>query len=68
MLFSNHKIIISKIKFTDDACLKLVKVPRVFLKIVLQGCVNYAKESNITLINGATMDKINDKRNQEKKR
>lgn len=57
-----------KIKFTDEACLKLVKVPRVFLKLVLQGCVNYAKENNITLIDGATMDKINDKRNQEKKR
>lgn len=57
-----------KVKFTDEACLKLVKVPRVFLKLVLQGCVNYAKENNITLIDGATMDKINDKRNQEKKR
>lgn len=57
-----------KIKFTDEACLKLVKVPRVFLKLVLQGCVNYAKENNITLIDGATMDKINDKRNQEKKK
>lgn len=57
-----------KIKFTEDACAKLVKVPRVFLKLVLQGCVKYAKENNITLIDGKTMDAINDKRNQEKKR
>lgn len=56
------------IKFTDDACKKLVRVPRVFLKTVLNGCVKYAKENNITVIDGTVMDQINDKRNKEKKR
>ena len=38
------------VKFTEEACATLVKVPRVFLKLVLQGCVNWAKENNVTLI------------------
>lgn len=57
-----------EIKFTDSACAKLVKVPRVFLKTVLNGCVKYAKENNITVIDDKVMDQINDKRRQEKKR
>lgn len=57
-----------QVKFTDDACQMLVKVPRVFLKMVLTGCVKYAKENNITLIDAEVMKAINDKRNAEKKR
>lgn len=57
-----------KVKFTDEACAKLVKVPRVFLKLVLKGCVDYAKEYNITLITAEVMDDINDKRKKEKSR
>ena len=34
------------VKFTDEACAKLVKVPRVFLSTVLKGCVAWAKENN----------------------
>lgn len=56
------------VKFTDDARKKLVRVPRVFLKTVLSGCVKYAKENGITLIDEKVMDAINDKRRQEKKR
>jgi flavin reductase (DIM6/NTAB) family NADH-FMN oxidoreductase RutF len=56
------------IKFTEDACKTLVKVPRVFLKIVLQGCVDWAKANNVTLIDENHMKIINDKRNTEKKR
>ncbi len=55
-----------EIKFTEGACKRLVKVPRVFLKTVLTGCINYAKENNIKLIDEKTMDAINDKRRQEK--
>lgn len=55
------------VKFTDEACLKLVKVPRVFLNTVLKGCVAWAKENNVTLITDKDMDIINDKRNKEKK-
>jgi len=57
-----------KIKFSDDACQTLVKVPRVFLKLVLQGCIDWAKENNVTLITAKEMKIINDKRNKEKKK
>ena len=54
------------IKFTDAACATLVKVPRVFLKTVLQGCVDWAKQSGITLIDETHMKIISDKRSAEK--
>ena len=56
-----------EIKFTDEACAKLVKVPRVFLSTVLKGCIAWAKENNVTLIKDKHMDIIQDKRNKEKK-
>ncbi len=56
-----------QIKFEDEACAMLTKVPRVFLKIALQGCIDYAKDNQITLITAADMQKINDKRAKEKK-
>lgn len=55
-----------KIKFSDDALMKLVKVPRPFLKLVINGCINWAKENNCTLITSKEMDIINDKRRKEK--
>ena len=51
-----------------EACQTLVKVPRVFLKLVLQGCVDWAKENGVTLITPVEMKIINDKRAKEKKR
>lgn len=57
-----------EVKFTEDACATLVKVPRVFLKTVLNGCVKYAKENNIKVIDANVMKEINDKRRQEKKK
>lgn len=54
------------IKFSDEACEKLVYVPRVFLNLVLKGCVKWAKEHNVTLIEKQHMDEINDKRSKEK--
>ncbi len=56
-----------EVKFTDEACSKLVKVPRVFLNTVLKGCVAWAKENNVTLITEKEMEIIQDKRNKEKK-
>lgn len=56
------------VKFTDDALMMLVKVPRAFLKLVLQGCVNAAKENGWTLITAKEMAIINDKRSKEKKK
>lgn len=56
------------IKFTDQACAMMTKVPRVFLKVALQGCVDWARENGVTLITPDHMKQINDKRAKEKKR
>ena len=57
-----------KIKFTEEACARLVNVPRIFLPTALKGCVQWARENNVTLITEKEMDIINDKRAKEKKR
>lgn len=56
------------VKFSDDALQMLVKVPRPFLKLVLKGCVAWAKENNCTLITSKEMKIINDKRSKEKQK
>ncbi len=55
-----------KVKFTDDALETILNVPRVFLPLVLKGCVEWANENNCTLITAAEMKIINDKRAKEK--
>ena len=57
-----------KVKFSDDALKMLVKVPRPFLRLVLKGCVDWAKENNCLLITEKEMKIINDKRAKEKKK
>lgn len=54
------------VKFTDDALKMLVKVPRPFLKLVLQGCVNWANDNGVKVITEKEMKIINDKRSGEK--
>ena len=56
------------IHFTDDALEMIVNVPRVFLPTVLKGCVNWAKENNVTEVTAVEMKIINDKRSKEKKK
>ena len=56
------------IKFTDEALETILNVPRVFLSMVLKGCVEWARENNVTLITQEHMKIINDKRSKEKKR
>ncbi len=56
------------VKFTNEACQMLVKVPRPFLNTVLKGCVKWAKENNVSVITPKEMKIINDKRSKEKKR
>ena len=58
----------NEIKFTKEACAKLVKIPRVFLKMALTQMVNIAREEGITLIDEKALDIINDKRRKEKKK
>ena len=55
------------VKFTEEACAKLVKIPRVFLKMALTQMVKIAKEENISLIDEKSLEIINDKRRKEKK-
>jgi len=56
------------VKFTDEACAKLLNVPRIFLPVVLKGCVEWARENGVTLITEQHMNEINDKRAAEKRR
>lgn len=55
-----------KVKFTDDALTTVLGVPRVFLPLVLKGCVAWAKENGVELVTAEHMKIINDKRNAEK--
>lgn len=57
-----------QVRFTDEACAKLVKVPRIFLNTALKGCVTWAKENGVDLITEEHMDIINDKRAKEKQK
>ena len=56
----------TEVKFTDAALEKLVKVPRVFLPTVLKGCVKWAEENGVEVIDVKEMEIINDKRSKEK--
>ena len=55
------------VTFTDEACAKLTKIPRIFLKAALSQMVSIAKEEGITVIDEAALQIINDKRRKEKK-
>ncbi len=57
-----------EVKFTEDACAKLTKIPRIFLKAALTQMVQIAKEEGISLIDEAALEIINDKRRKEKKK
>jgi hypothetical protein len=55
-----------KVKFTDEALTTILGVPRVFLPLVLKGCVSWAKENGVELVTAEHMKIINDKRAKEK--
>ena len=56
-----------EVKFTEEACAKLVKIPRIFLKAALTQMVNIAKEEGFKTIGPDELEVINDKRRKEKK-
>lgn len=62
------KRIDDQITFTDEACAKLVNVPRIFLPTALKGCIAWAKQNGVTELTAEHMDIINDKRSKEKKK
>lgn len=55
------------VTFTDAACARLTKIPRIFLKAALTQMVKIAKDEGISVIDEAALDIINDKRRHEKK-
>ena len=55
-----------QVKFSDDALEMILNVPRVFLPLVLKGCVEWARENDCKLITAKEMQIINDKRAKEK--
>lgn len=57
-----------EVKFTEEACSKLTKIPRIFLKAALTQMVKIAKSEGITLIDEKALEIINDKRRKEKKK
>ena len=54
------------VEWTEEACQKIVAVPRIFLKRVFEGVVKAAKAEGVTVITGEFMDKVRDKRSDEK--
>ncbi len=56
------------VQFTKEACQSLVKVPRVFLRPALQGCVDWAKQNGVSLLDENHMKIISDKRRAEKQK
>ena len=54
------------VKFDDESLKMLAKVPRIFLKFALQGCVDWAEEHNVKLITKDVMDQINADRKKKK--
>ena len=57
-----------EVTFTDGACQKLTKIPRIFLKAALTQMVEIAKSEGISVIDEAALNIINDKRREEKKK
>lgn len=57
-----------EVTFTDEACAKLTKIPRIFLKAALTQMVEIAKNEGISVIDEKALEIINDKRRAEKKK
>jgi len=58
----------SDVVFTDEALKKFAKVPRAFLKMILQNCVKWANEHNIKMLTPEHIDQINKERLDKKKK
>jgi flavin reductase (DIM6/NTAB) family NADH-FMN oxidoreductase RutF len=54
------------ITWQEEACAKLVKVPRLFLTRVIKGCIEAAKAEGVTEITPEFLDRIRDKRSQDR--
>jgi flavin reductase (DIM6/NTAB) family NADH-FMN oxidoreductase RutF len=54
------------VKWQEEACAKLVKVPRVFLTRAIAACVEEAREEGITEITPEFVDRVRDKRSKDR--
>ena len=54
------------VEWTEEAAAKIVSVPRIFLNRVLEGVVKAAQAEGVTVITPEFMDKVRDKRSDEK--
>ncbi|HUX20544.1 MAG TPA: PCP reductase family protein, partial [Spirochaetia bacterium] len=56
------------LSWQPEAAAKLVNVPRVFLGMVLKGIAEEAKREGVTVISVDFLDRVRDKRDQEKRK
>jgi hypothetical protein len=54
------------IEWQEEACARLAKVPRIFLSRVIRGCVEAAKEEGVTVITPEFLDRIQDRRSEDR--
>lgn len=54
------------VRWEDEAVKKILKVPSIFLKTVISGCVKAAREEGLEVITPDFMDRIRNKRTKEK--
>lgn len=66
--YAVERLACTDVSFTDEALKMIVKVPRPFLKAVLNGCVNWAHENHVSVVTEKEMAIIADKRNKDKKK
>jgi hypothetical protein len=55
------------IPWQEEAYARLVKVPRIFLTRVIRAALDAAKEEGVTEITPEFLDRIRDKRSQERR-
>jgi flavin reductase (DIM6/NTAB) family NADH-FMN oxidoreductase RutF len=55
------------VSWQEEACAKLVKVPRVFLNQAIAACVEAAKEEGVTEITAEFVEAVRDKRREDRK-
>lgn len=53
------------VRFTEEACKRLIEVPKPFIKVALQGIVKEAKARGVTMVDDAFMQDFNERRKQQ---
>lgn len=54
-----------RVQFTKEACEMMTKVPRIFLNTALKGCVDWALNHNVSLVQPEHMEQIRNKHADE---